>query len=177
METSSGNDSNAESFESTSKSSSANAESNHTKDTGTEKKYKESNDELKKLKEEKKEFDKKIKTIDKLITDKDYSTKSEKELLDEQAKLKAERIANKSLDIHGESQYNCAELMQNDYHGGDNQHFWIIPCKDVNAVKIVAVHSEKVFNVTGGIFNNHTRIQQYYENGMTSQIFKLIKVE
>lgn len=97
----------------------------------------------------------------------------------EQTKTGAYRItaahSGKCLEVSDGSLSDGASIIQYDYHGGKNQLFWVLPCREEGYVKLIAVHSSKAVDVTAGNFSNFALIQQYFENGSKAQMFRLVK--
>jgi serine protease AprX len=82
------------------------------------------------------------------------------------------RHSGKALDVWAFSNQNGAQIVQWDWHGGDNQRFWLEPLAD-GSYRIVAKHSGKVLDVWAFSNQNGAQIVQWDWHGGDNQRFRL----
>ncbi len=77
------------------------------------------------------------------------------------------------LDVRDWSTDNGAPIQQWDWHGGNNQRFWIDDVGgDLFALR--SVHSGKVLDVSGWSADNGAPIQQWDMHGGNNQLWQIV---
>lgn len=84
-------------------------------------------------------------------------------------------ISGKVLDVCGGSQKDGAAIIQYSYHGGNNQHWRLIPAgEDHNTYAIASEVSGKVIDLWGANMSDGARIAQYSYHGGANQLWRLV---
>lgn len=86
--------------------------------------------------------------------------------------------SEKCLDVSGWSRDNGAEIIQWDYHGGDNQRWRLVPVgDDPGYYYLRSIHSDKCLDVYGWSRENGTAIVQWDCHGGDNQKWQLTLVQ
>ncbi len=81
--------------------------------------------------------------------------------------------SGKGLEVAGASSDAGARIIQWDWHGGDNQRFWIADAGG-DLFSLRPVHSGKVLDVSGWSTENGAQIIQWDWHGGNNQLWQIV---